>query len=693
MNFSLLLSLTLLSLHLVNSNEEFTEVDFLSTFGYIDFGGGGDGAQDSALVTLPEDVKSNAISEFQSYYGLAVTGVMDDATRAAMATPRCGVPDKDSPDEIAGIGNYVEEDDDEDDIEDNIGAALKKKNKKNKKNKKKKGGRRRSKRYVTSATKWRSTKLSYRFLNYTADIPEVMTRSAFREAFSMWEEVSALQFYEETNSRVAADIDIAYMTGLHEDRSTFNSLVLAHAFFPRVGWLHMNDMQRWNYNSVQGTDTTFVALHELGHILGLRHSRRNTVMHASYPGYSPDLRLSEDDIKGIQHLYGPNPCYPNNPCQNGGSCRKHPQGGLGYVCSCTSGYQGTKCQNKITEVMTRKCRAITISNGFVSPAGRLNPNDVARIYCDNGFELEGASVFTCTYRGHYTPSTANTVCRRKLLCPEVSLENGEVYPRREVEPETVVSFSCNDDFQLSGSRTVKCNRDGTFDREPPTCEKIVEEEEEDDDSTGCPVRFDAVASRTTRDSMIFAFRGTRYWIYKRGETGAPKSHWKSGASMSHGFANIPAYLDTAFSYTDPDTRTRYMCFVKYPQVYFWDIMKREIDRVADFQNTFNIPGGLQITAAHRWDEDTVYFFVPFGYYVYKIKEQTFDPPNFQPMTNFLGMSPRVTATAASKSFYNDVFNIFVGEQVYQIRMSDKQVLRNNPHEIKKIWRYGLAGCT
>ena len=687
MKFSLLLSLTFLTLHLVNS--EFTELDFLSTFGYLEFGGDMDGAQDSALVAIPEDVKSNAISDFQSYYGLAVTGIVDEPTRIAMSTPRCGVPDKNDVDEVAG-----ESEEEEEDNEIEVVDGGKKNKKKNKNKKKKKGsGRSRSKRYVTSSTKWRTTKLSYRFVNYTADIPEVFTRSAFKDAFSMWEEVSALQFYEETNNVVAADIEISYISGLHEDRSAFNSLVLAHAFFPRVGWLHMNDLQRWNYNSVQGTDTTFVALHELGHILGLRHSKRNTIMHASYPGYSRNIKLSEDDIKGIQKLYGPNPCFPANPCKNGGACRKNPQGGVGYVCSCTSGYKGNKCQTKITaDNMTRKCRAIAIPNGSVIPSGRLSPNQVARVNCNNGYELVGASQFTCTFRGFYTPATVQTQCRRKIQCPAITLANGVVYPRRAVEAETVVSFSCDDDYQISGARSVKCRRDGTYDRTPPTCEKIVIEEEVVEEP-GCPESFDAVASRTTRDSMIFAFKGAHYWIYRRGETGAPKSHWRSSAEMAQGFANIPHHLDAAFSYTDPDTRERFMCFVKWPQVYYWDILKREISRVSDFQSVFNIPGGLQITAAYRWDEDHVYFFVPFGYYIYNIKEKTYDPPNFQPMTTFRGMGTQVTATAASKSFYTDIFNVFHGEQVYQIRMSDKQVLMNNPYEIKKVWRYGLTDCS
>ena len=45
--------------------------------------------------------------------------------------------------------------------------------------------------------------------------------------------------------------------------------------------------------------------HEFGHCVGMAHSYdRKNVMYPAYRGYNPLFALSEDDIQGIQFLYG-----------------------------------------------------------------------------------------------------------------------------------------------------------------------------------------------------------------------------------------------------------------------------------------------------------------------------------------------------------------------------------------------------
>lgn len=84
----------------------------------------------------------------------------------------------------------------------------------------------------------------------------------------------------------------------------------AHAFPPSYGLggdIHFDEDELWDFN---GTDVTIdhvdffsVALHEIGHSLGLQHtSVQKAVMHQNYRKFEP--KLHEDDKLGIQEIYG-----------------------------------------------------------------------------------------------------------------------------------------------------------------------------------------------------------------------------------------------------------------------------------------------------------------------------------------------------------------------------------------------------
>lgn len=181
---------------------------------------------------------------------------------------------------------------------------------------------------------------------------ERRTFDAIRKAFDMWERVTPLTFKElpaviSSNQSALADIMLLFASGFHGDMSLFDGEggSLAHAFYPGPGMggdTHFDADERWTLDSQSqeglchhlgfgpitsrrrnqicnggdakltsgfvsaGIDLFLVAVHELGHALGLEHSDNpSAVMAPLYRwSHTHNFTLHEDDIQGIQAIYG-----------------------------------------------------------------------------------------------------------------------------------------------------------------------------------------------------------------------------------------------------------------------------------------------------------------------------------------------------------------------------------------------------
>ena len=185
-------------------------------------------------------------------------------------------------------------------------------------------------------SKWEKNRLTWRVTKFPSnDLSEELVIRTMERAFSVWEAHADLKFTE-TDEGVG-DIEIRWETGDHGDGDPFDKSggTLAHAFFPRQGRasgdIHFDDDEFWTLGSFSGINLTQVAVHEIGHSLGLEHTNvRGAIMFPSYEGYRPELDLARDDIEGIQALYGPPPGYQGG----GGPLPSEPEwtppGGRGF---------------------------------------------------------------------------------------------------------------------------------------------------------------------------------------------------------------------------------------------------------------------------------------------------------------------------------------------------------------------------
>ncbi|KAK2827677.1 hypothetical protein Q7C36_018603 [Tachysurus vachellii] len=168
------------------------------------------------------------------------------------------------------------------------------------------GGRYRHKRYAM-VKGWNKTSFTYKILRAPWQMTLEKVREVFREAVEVWSYVTPLTFTEVLSGH--ADININFSRYEHGDKLPFDGQggILAHAFFPgthRQGDVHFDYDEQWTLGNGMGTDLLQVAVHELGHTLGLQHSNSPGSVMSPFYIYSDKPQLSKDDERRIQSLYG-----------------------------------------------------------------------------------------------------------------------------------------------------------------------------------------------------------------------------------------------------------------------------------------------------------------------------------------------------------------------------------------------------
>nr|CAB3470161.1 unnamed protein product [Digitaria exilis] len=260
--------------------------DYLAHFGYLPEPSSSGGFTDIFDADLEE-----AIKVYQRNFGLDINGVMDAPTVTQMMAPRCGVADV-----INGTSTMG-------------GASSAHVHGRNLYT------------YFPGSPTWPRSKKSLKYaITQTSltSIDRATLSQVFARAFARWSAATTLNFTETTSAN-DADITIGFYAGDHGDGEAFDGPLgtLAHVFSPTDGRFHLDAAETWvasgdvsQASSDVAVDLESVAVHEIGHLLGLGHSSElDAIMYPTITSRTRKVDLASDDVVGIQSLYGGNPNF------------------------------------------------------------------------------------------------------------------------------------------------------------------------------------------------------------------------------------------------------------------------------------------------------------------------------------------------------------------------------------------------
>jgi hypothetical protein len=290
--------------------------------------------------------------------------------------------------------------------------------------------------YVLPGAKWNKTNLTYYIYNTSSHLTSSQRGTAIQQAFNVWANNSILTFTQVSTPSLA-DLKIKWASGDHGDGYPFDggSGVLAHAFYPPpsggsyAGELHFDDNENWTLDG-SGIDLITVAIHEIGHLLGIAHSNNSSaIMYPYYFGLNRNLHT--DDILAVIELYGS---------------------------FFTITGPSTACYSGSTFTLVNAPQSATVQWNITGPFVKSNATNTSVTITKTGIG-NGSGTLTASINGTVVASKTITPCITEITGQSLVCSNGGTFTINNLPSGATVSWNCSSNLeQVSGSGNTRIFR-------------------------------------------------------------------------------------------------------------------------------------------------------------------------------------------------------------------------------------------
>uniref|UniRef100_A0AC35GCD8 Peptidase metallopeptidase domain-containing protein n=1 Tax=Panagrolaimus sp. PS1159 TaxID=55785 RepID=A0AC35GCD8_9BILA len=238
-------------------DEKFIET-YLKTFGYLLNEQENVTSEESGEKEISKEKLQNALITFQEFMGIPGTGNVDAQTSSLMMRKRCGNADIHPSTDILAL--------------------------------------------------WKKSVVTWNITHFPKTVKESDLREQLHQAFAAWEIVISMDFVE-VDRADKADIVFSFEDSENDWQRDPTHLTIARASGPISSRVWISADEHWGINNEleqTGTDLFNVLVHEIGHVLGMRHSPDSgSMMHPLFERSMNQDRpvVTPDDVERLRNLY------------------------------------------------------------------------------------------------------------------------------------------------------------------------------------------------------------------------------------------------------------------------------------------------------------------------------------------------------------------------------------------------------